>query len=102
VVSLQRSDCFPGGGIFFGQLQVSVGGTDTAQKIVENFGAGSRDFFARMGFGLHPGKEKDERDPAARVVFDLGSNLIEGGHQADGQGHHFCLEGGRIDAVFRW
>ena len=84
----------------FGQFQISIGVADPPQEFVQDLGACAGDFFTGMSVGFHPGKEKDERNPAARVVLDFGSNLVERGHQADGEGNHFSLAGGWIDAVF--
>ena len=69
-------------------------------KLEENLRAGTSDCFAGVGAGFHPGKEEQERDPAARILFEHRADDIEAARemerQADGEG----LQGGGIDAVF--
>jgi len=55
-----------------------------------------------VGVGFHPGEEEDERNPTAGVVFELGTDLVEGGKELDREMDGGDFEGTWIKTVRGW
>ena len=60
------------------------------------------DGIAGMCAALHPGKEKEERNPAARVALDLGSDAAESMGETNGERQGNGLKAGRVGAMLPW
>lgn len=54
-----------------------------------------------VGACFHPGKEEDQRDPAAPIMFDFGADAMEGAGKLERQVHCIGLKVRRIEAVLR-
>ena len=67
----------------FGGRRGGPGLAEALYKFVEDLGAGAGDCVSGMGAGFHPGKEENERNPAAGVVLELCSDSVEDAREVE-------------------